>query len=158
MSKPKKTTKAPEAQASTATAVATAAPLPATAVRLPVGVKIVKRITMPSLALKQAGVGRALYIRDEMRISTVKDKSTDKPREPATICTVADVETGEEFTFIVPAVVRENLQRDYPNGGYVGKTFWICNKGKRTEAQRYNDFEIAEVDVSELTERAQQSM
>jgi len=115
-------------------------------VGMPEGLTVTRRVTMPSLALKTPGQGRALLIQDAMRISQIKDK-TDQKREPATICTVTDMKSGEMFTFIVPAVVRENLVRDYPSDSYVGKGFWIVNKGKRTETQRYNDFEITEVTV-----------
>lgn len=112
---------------------------------LPEGFTVKRRITLPSLALKQVGQGRALKIMEEMRISKVKDKS-DQKREPATVCPVTDMATGEVFTFIVPAVVRENLRDNYPDDSYVGKTFWIVNKGKRSESQRYNDFEVSEVE------------
>lgn len=121
------------------------APPPA---NMPEGFTIKRQITLPSLAIKVAGTGRVLHILDAIRVSKVVDKkptADGKTREPANICTVADAMTGEQFIFIVPAVVRENLVRDYPNDSYVDKVFWIENKGKRTENQRYNDFAISEV-------------
>lgn len=120
---------------------------------LPEGVTVKRHVTLPSLAIKTAGQQKILFIIDAMRVSKITDKAgTDaegkaKTREPATICTAGDCETGELVTFIVPAVVKSNLERDYPKDSYVGKSFVIQNKGKRSEAQRYNDFAIAEVDV-----------
>jgi len=128
---------------------------------LPAGIVITRRITMPSLVMKKAGVVAYLTIVDAMRVSTVKNKPVkdsdgkEKPLEPATVCTVGDILTGEMYTFLVPSVVRENLKRDYPNDTYVGKCFLIENKGKRNEGQRYWDFAIAEIDASGLTAAAQ---
>lgn len=126
--------------------------LPAVAgsLKLPEGVKVKRHVTLPSLAIKKSGEQRILFLMDAMRVSKIKEKKTEdgKPaREPATICTVGDVEDGSMYIFIIPAVVKENLLRDYPNDSYVGKSFVIQNKGKRSETQRYNDFAIAEVDV-----------
>lgn len=115
-------------------------------VSLPAGFKVVKQITLPSLAIKKAGDSKILKIMDAMRISKVVDKSAEgKKREPATICTVTDMETGELFTFIVPAVVKKNLQETYEHDSYVDRIFQITNKGKRNEAQKYYDFQLLEV-------------
>jgi hypothetical protein len=142
-------------------------PFQAGSLVLPAGVTIKRHVTLPSLAIKNPGQAEILTILDPMRVSKIKQKveldSAGKPkapREPATICTVGrhagehnpSAKTGQ-FTFIVPAVVRENLERDYPADadgvvGYVGKSFYIVNCGKRTESQRYNDFQIAEADVA----------
>lgn len=151
MSKAKGKSKSKQASSSTEVALPSA---PGTAVAvpssLPEGIKVKRRITLPSLAIKTPGQGRALVIMDAMRVSKVKDKSEQK-REPATICTVGDMQTGEMFTFIVPAVIKGNLDENYPDDSYVGKAFWIQNKGKRTESQRYNDFELSEVEAPERT-------
>lgn len=150
----------PSQPAQTSTAVAVQNAIGAKA-QLPVGIVITRRITMPSLVMKKAGVVAYLTIVDAMRISTVKNKPAkgpdgkDRPVDPATICTVGDILTGEMYTFLVPAVVRENLIRDYPGDAYVGKCFMIENKGKRNEGQRYWDFAIAEIDASALTAVAQ---
>lgn len=123
---------------------------PAGALALPPGVKIKRVVTVPSLALKNVGDSRILQFLDGLRVSKVTDK--ESKREPATVATVADMTTGEQFIFICPAVVKANLERDYadinPDGtpGYVGRAFYIENLGKRTESQRYNDYRIAEVE------------
>lgn len=118
-----------------------------TGLNLPAGFKMVRQITVPSLSIKKIGDFRVLRFNDEMRVSKVIEKAEagKKPREPATICGVTDTATGELFTFIVPAVVKSNIERDYAEASYVGKVFYIKNMGKRNETQRYNDFQVLEV-------------
>lgn len=115
-------------------------------VALPANIRVKRMVTVPSLVLKNSGDKRVLLICDAMRISKVVDKK-DTAREPATVCTVGDIETGEQFIFLVPSVVKSNLERDYPNDEYVGKTFYIECLGKRNESQRYKDFRIMEVEA-----------
>jgi len=159
MTKAAKKTAAPKQPAGTSLAPVGAG-LP---MALPSGLKVVKRVTLPSLALKNQGEARALLFASAMRVSAIKEKkdAEGRQREPATIADVGDVETGEQFIFIVPAVVKANLERDYgpstPDGAplYIGRVFYIRNEGKRKDGQRYNDFTIVEVDASELTKKAQ---
>lgn len=131
------------------------APAPSPAVTqgaLPPGVKVMRNVTMPSLAVKDAGQSAYLEIRDKMRVSQIKAKAGEQQREPATICTAVNVFTGEAFTFIVPAVVKANLERDYPGDSYVGKQFYVKNMGKRTPGQRYKDFSIMEISVADMSD------
>lgn len=123
---------------------------PAASAAMPSNFKPLRVITLPSLVLKMAGDARALKFLDAMRVSSVVDKPTaeGKKKEPATICGVIDVATGEQFTFLVPAVVKANLIRDFPGDTYVGKVFWIECLGRRKEGQRYNDFKIVEGEAS----------
>lgn len=140
--------------ASTAVALADAGAL---AVALPAGFKVRRAVTLPSLSIK-AGTFYCLKLLDALRVSTVKDKpgfeadgkTPKKPRDPATICTAVDVVTGEQYTYLCNAVVCENLKRDYPDNGYIGKVFKIANMGKRTENQRYYDFSIIELEAEEV--------
>lgn len=126
-----------------------------TNLKLDDGLQVKRHITLPSFTVKEASKQRTFFIMDAMRISQIKSKKDDEQkRDPATICTVVDMDTGEHGTFIVPAVVKANLERDYPEAGYVGKAFAIINKGKRTEAQRYNDFAIYEVGGAKVDELA----
>lgn len=122
----------------------------ATGMNLPEGFKAKRTITLPSLVLKEVGAAKTVKILDEMRVSKIESKPTadGKKREPATICTVVDVATGEQAIMLVPAVVKANLLRDYPDGKYVGLTFYVKNNGKRSESQRYNDFMIVEVEAA----------
>lgn len=130
----------PETQTGTAVALAGSSK-----VALPEGYTVARAVTLPSLSIKQ-GASYPLRIDSPMRVSKVKEKAgEEKKREPATICDATNVVDGEQYIFIVPAVVKENLTRDYPNNSYVGKVFQIANMGKRQENQRYFDFSILEL-------------
>lgn len=133
-----------------AATAATAAPTIAAAGKmdLPEGIKAKRVVTLPSFAIKKPGESRTVKILDAMRVSKIVQKADEKgkTREPATICTVVDLATGEQATMIVAAVVKANLERDYAGEKYVGLSFYIKNLGKRTESQRYNDFQIVEVE------------
>ena len=117
----------------------------ASMLNLPAGFSVRKQITVPTLTLKDASGPRILTIGDAMRVSTYVDPDPKKAKEkPATVCGVTDEESGELFQFLVPSVVESNLRRDYPEDGYVGKTFRIQCLGKRPN-KRYRDFSIFEV-------------
>lgn len=120
---------------------------------IPAGFKVKRNITLPVLVLKVPNVPRIIKISEPMHVSTVPGKTlADGTREkPATICAVVDVETGETCNFLVPAVVQKNLDESYPDGAYVGKTFYVENLGKRKDGQRYNDFKIMEVEAEAAT-------
>lgn len=130
----------------TAVVVATPAPAPMVQAGAPAGLRMVKQITLPALAMKTEGAMYYLKLMDEFRISKVEGKvSADGTKEkPATICTAVDVASGVNYTLLVPAVVQKNLDQEYPGGAYVGKIFAIANRGKRSPTQRYYDFDIAE--------------
>jgi hypothetical protein len=121
---------------------------------LPPGLVLKRRITLPSLSMKKKGDLRYLVIADVMRVSKVVDKPTadGKVKDPATVCTVGDVLSGEVFTWLVPAVCKSNLQNEYQEDTYVGKCFAVENMGRRSEGQRYNDFSLSEVDASAVTQ------
>lgn len=129
-----------DAEPGTALAVASKS-----AFALPQGMKVKRMLTVPSLVLKDVGQSATLRFDSPIRESKVVDTKTK--RDPARIADVTNMETGEQNILIVNSVVESNLQRDYPNDGYAGLTFFIQNLGKRTESQRYNDFGIAEVEV-----------
>lgn len=109
----------------------------------------VRSVILPALNL---GIGepRVLYIKDAMRVSTVKadpKKKGEEAREkPATVCTVADMQTGEEFTLLVPAVMEGNLREAYPDDGYIHKAFY-CEKKPKRPGKRYFDFALVEVAI-----------
>lgn len=122
---------------------------------LPAGIALVRRLTMPSLVMNKLGERRFLAIADALRVSKVPGKINKEgvQEKPATVCTVGDVETGEVFTWLVPAVVQSTFVQDYEGDSYVGKCFMVENLGKR-EGKRHIDFAVAEVDASGLTAQA----
>lgn len=120
---------------------------PISSVSLPAGIVVKRVVTLQSLVMKADSEPRALTIHSAIRVSTVikKPKAGETAEKPANVCDVTDMETGEAFIFLVPSVVQSNLERDYPEEGYVGKSFYIRNDGKRNTSQRYFDFTIVEV-------------
>lgn len=106
-----------------------------------------RQVILPSLNL-QVGAPRILYIGDAIRVSTVRDpdpkKATDKP---ADVCTVTDMQTGEQFTLLVPAVAKGALEDMYPDAAYVGCAFYMEKLPKR-EGKRYFDFKLYECEVT----------
>lgn len=143
--------------------IAQVAPASRTAVALagiPENFKVTRALQLPTLVMKKEGEGRQLAFLSGLRVSTVPPK----PKEsPATVATVADMETGEEMTFLVPAVVesilcdtygprtaervkREDVQgRDeiYQATEITNRCFFIRNDGKK-EGKRHVDFTVLE--------------
>ena len=147
-------TKAKNVAAAAGTESAKLPPVAAVA-GLPEGFRTVRRVTMPSLSLKKEGEMYVLKFLDPFHTSTVKGKAimdkNGKPtgdfEDPATVCGVVDVLTGEAFTLLGPTVVIKNLEENYSGDAYVGKTFAITNRGKSKSGQRYVNFDIAEVEA-----------
>lgn len=110
------------------------------------GFKVVKRVTMPTLSLKE-NEPKVLRIDDAMRESKYIDPDPKKAKEkPATICSVTDMQTGEVAILLVPEVMKKNLNESYPADGYVGKVFGVQKLPKRP-GKRYFDLEIAELEA-----------
>jgi len=110
------------------------------------GFKIAKRITLPSLVLKE-NTPMALRIDDPFRISKWIDPDPKKAKEkPATICSVTNMQTGEVAVLLVPEVMHKNLDEAYPDNTYVGKVFGVQKLPKRP-GKRYHDMEIAELEA-----------
>lgn len=131
---------------------------------LPAGIVMTRRLTVPSLVMKTKGEVRFLAIADALRTSKVPGKMLKVPvkledgtiqthEKPATICTVGDVQTGEVFTWLVPAVVQSTFVQEGEGDWYVGRCFMVENLGKR-EGKRHVDFAVAEVDPSGLRDAA----
>jgi len=60
------------------------------------------------------------------------------------VVALVDLTDGIEKDFLVPVVLQKRLVRDYPDRGYIGKSFAI----KRTAPEggkRYSNFEVAEI-------------
>lgn len=116
----------------------------------PTKVKIVKNVTLPVLSLK---AGQVVFVvidtaiekgKELKRTAAADGKEPEVKQEPADICHVTNLETGEQLQFIVNAVVKANLDEAYPKNGYVGKRFRVAKLEKRA-GKRYFDFNIAEI-------------
>jgi len=160
-SKPASDTKPAAAPAATPAAAPAPAPVPAPAAgavvsvnqELPAGIKVKRAVIVPTLNLS-VGIPRYLVIIDPMRESKITDPDPKKAKDkPATICQVGDVTTGEIFVLLVPEVLKGNLEREYPDAGYVGKAFQFTKLPKRP-GKRYFDFQCMEIEVDEQTMQA----
>ena len=65
--------------------------------------------------------------------------------DPATICSVTDVQTGEQGTLIVNATLQSTIEEKYPKGAYVGLTFGITRHAKE-KGKRYFKFSVFEIE------------
>lgn len=134
------------------------------AMSLPGGYVPVRNLQMPSLVMKKPGEQRLLRFTSSLQVSGVKPKPNEAP---ATVADVVDVQSGELFKFLVPAVVESSIVQTYgapgdqaPSGkdrddtkkrqqvydgvGIQGRVLAIRNAGKR-EGKRHVDFEVVEV-------------
>lgn len=94
---------------------------------------------------------RYIYIVAPMHVSA--DIAPDAPakegapkkKEPATVAHALDMQTGEEGVLICSAMLKSQLQREYPGDGYVGRGFEFTST--KVPDKAYNIVSIAEVDV-----------
>jgi hypothetical protein len=63
-------------------------------------------------------------------------KKIDDSKEPATLCNVVDLTTGEEGQIICGKLLREQIAESYPNDSFVGKSFAM--EFMRVPDKRYN--------------------
>lgn len=95
-----------------------------------------KLLTIPALSLKE-NEPRILRFDSLMKIGKVmKAQEGKKQMEPATIASVTDMNTGEIFELIVPAVLQSVLHENFPNDDYVGRVFELEALPKR-EGKQY---------------------
>jgi len=96
-------------------------------------------------------VGKTLHCRIESAMHVGKEiksrnaTETDKKKEPATLCNVTDLSSGELGQFIANTVIKSTLDENYPNDTYVGLCFSIT-KQARQEGKQYDKFSIEEID------------
>jgi hypothetical protein len=105
--------------------------------------KIVRQVTLP---LWKWNDDETKYFRidGEIRIGKpVKATEGQKQMEPAHIASVTNLETNVACEVIVGAVLHSELAENYPNNGYVGKSF-AATKTKIT-GKRYAGYSISEI-------------
>lgn len=105
-------------------------------------VRIKKRISIPVLSF-QAGDTIFCQFSEAIRVSEVKD---DTFSTPARVAEIVSLE-GEVRILIVGEVLNSELDRAYPDQGYVGLWFSITKLPPR-EGKRYSDYAIAEIEVA----------
>jgi len=66
---------------------------------------------------------------------------------------VVNLETGEESTIVANSVLKSELSSNYPDEGYVGKSFCVSKTGTKKSASgtSYSTFQISEIELAEET-------
>jgi hypothetical protein len=108
--------------------------------------KVLKNVTLPLIKL-EIDTPEYVKLTGTMFVGKEVKGTGDKAKmEPAVLCHCVNLQTGENAQIIVNAVVKENLNDNYPENSYVGKSFELIKHDKR-EGKRYNDFSITEIEV-----------
>lgn len=109
----------------------------------PTKVKVKRVVTLP---LRKWKVDEPAYLRFESEIFTGKQlKGSNEELAPADLANCIDLETGEQVQIIVGAVLKSTLNDEYPNNGYVGKSFMITQS--KVEGKRYKTYRVVEIEV-----------
>jgi hypothetical protein len=104
-----------------------------------------KLLTRPVLKY-QVDIANYVLIETAMHIGKeMKQKEGDKKKDPATLCNVIDLRTGEPAQLIMNAVVKSVLTEEYPNDSYVGKCFSITKQARQT-GKSYDPFSLEEIE------------
>jgi len=112
------------------------------------GRKVIKRLIIPLLKMVK---GETIEVKLMGAIYTGKpQKDAKEGDKPADLCNVVNLDTGEEMQIIVPAVLKSNLEEQYPKQGYVDKCFAIT-KGEQKDSKagggrKYSEFTILEIE------------
>lgn len=125
------------------------APARAAAVAAPAGGKYtrVRALVLPTLKLVEEQPAH-VTITGPMTVSTASQRpdKDGKVKEPATVCPVTDLDTGEITQIICGAVLKGILNEQYPDDAYVGKSFEIVKHAK-AQGKRYNTYSVFEINA-----------
>jgi hypothetical protein len=124
--------------------------------------KVKKLVTVP--LLKTPDNGTPIYVRITSEIFDAKDTEGRTPRaegtqkkQPPKLAHVVNLETGEVQQIIIGTVLGSELNDQYPDNGYVGKSFEI-KKLKPAGGKSYAMYQIAEIEVDEGVETASEAL
>lgn len=96
-------------------------------------------------------VKAAFDIRDKVDPKTgeVELEKDGKTVKTITVATVVDLQREDEvetpMSLVVGSVLQSNLERKYPEAGYVGKSFEITKRP--VEGKRYKAYEVFEIEA-----------
>lgn len=112
--------------------------------------KVTKHVTVP--LLKVPDNGEPVYVKitgtihKAAAIEGGRKDSEGKVQEPPELAQVINLETGEVMQIIFNAVLKKEIEREYPDGAYVNKSFQI-RKFKMQTGKRYATFQITEIEA-----------
>lgn len=111
--------------------------------------KVKKHVTLPLLKILD---DVPVYIRVESAIEKAKEiaatrtRSDAAPKQPPELIHVIDLETGEHAQIIANAVLASTFRDEYPDNGYIGKSFQVI-RHKMREGKNYATFSVTEIEV-----------
>jgi len=111
----------------------------------PSNVKVVKAVTLP--ILKKAD-DQPIFVTITSPIILGKQmaaKEGEAAQEPAHLCNVINLETGEEMQMIANTVLRGSLDETYPKESYVNKSFKIVQM--KVPGKRYKNYSMFEIEA-----------
>lgn len=82
----------------------------------------------------------------------IQQQEGKQKMDPATICQVVNLDSGEEQTLICNSVLASTLNEHYPDNSYVGLCFEVIRHAKPVDAEgkptkRYHTYSIAELEA-----------
>ena len=113
-------------------------------------IKKLRAVTVPLLKQKDekeifVKITGPMFEAQPIKKSSQGDGDTkEEKRKPPTLVRVINLETDEEMELIVNAVLKSTLEDEYPNDGYVGKTFEIVSHS--IEGRDYKTYDVTEID------------
>jgi len=112
----------------------------------PSAYKSVRKVTKSFLRL-EVDVDRFVRIDGEIYEGKKLSKKEGKDAmEPAHICDITDLTTGEIAQLMLPSVLLSVLNEEYPEHSYVGRAFKITKRAKK-EGRRYFPVDVEEIEI-----------
>lgn len=113
--------------------------------------EVVRPLVLPTLKY-EVETPIAVRIETKMATSTMSESRVEKAKgagkgtkmDPATVCQVTNLETGERQTLICNTVLVSTLEESYPDDKYVGLCFRIV-KHEKAKGKKYNTFSIDQI-------------
>lgn len=110
-----------------------------------------RRVTVPLLKQKDEVEYFIKFIAPYEKASEIKRSSRSdraeregQKKEPPYLARVINLETGEEMDIIVNAVLKSTLDDEFPDNGYVGKSFEIVRHS--IAGRDYKTYDVTEID------------
>ena len=103
---------------------------------------VLRKVSQPPLLKLRAGsllyckVNGAMEVSKPLKNAKVETGEDGKPKQPPTVMSVTDLETGEDVTIICGSVLVDTLNDGYPKDAYVGKCFSIGIRERKDSKKR----------------------
>ena len=92
-----------------------------------------------------------ITMQSEMKVAPELATSSEKKREMPSpvIADILNLETGEYQILICNTVLENEMNRNFPEGGYVGRSFAIAQSKGDMVDKRYRTYKILEIEANE---------